>query len=133
MIERLSDLIGAPWAAGAMGPAAFDCWGMAREVQHRLFERTMPAIEGPPTDPRALMRFVRDHTARAQWRQVSAPTHGCLVEMGQARNPFHIGVWLDVGGGSIIHSQERVGCTFDRLVALRAIGWHRITFHDWLG
>ena len=32
----VNDLIGKPWRRDARGPDAFDCWGLTREILHRM-------------------------------------------------------------------------------------------------
>lgn len=129
----INELIGLPWVVGAEGPDAYDCWGLARTVQREMFQREMPRISEPPVDVRSLVKFVREHRARTQWREVPGPVHGGLVEMAHGRHPFHIGVYLDIDGGGILHSVNPAGVCWDLEITLRASGWRRFTYHDWTG
>ena len=53
--------------------------------------------------------------------------------MAHNRHPFHVGVWLDLDGGGILHSARNVGVTFDAPLNLRAAGWRRFVYHRWIG
>jgi len=130
MIE-IEQLIGKPYEPGAQGPDSYDCWGLAKKVQKTLFNREMPSIKDPPTNLKTLIRFVKNHEARGQWIKSDGPKHGQLVELAHGKNPFHIGVYLDIDGGGLIHSVNPLGVCFDRLATLEAAGWRRFVYHDW--
>lgn len=135
-LSLISDLIGKPYKTGAKGPDAYDCWGLAQAVQAGLFGRTMPTIDAPPDDnnPKTMIRFIRGHAARQQWKKADVfPKHGQLVEMSRANLPFHIGVYLDIDSGGIIHSAQGIGVGFDPLIIMPSQGWRNLTYHDWIG
>lgn len=129
--EIVAPLIGLPWEIGAEGPHAYDCWGLARMIQREVFGREVPAVTEPPESTRALMRFIKEHAERSNWRRVEEPSHGCMVEMAHNSHPFHIGVFLDIDGGGIVHSMRGQGVCWDRVATLRLSGWRRINFHEW--
>ena len=97
----LRALIGKPYVAGATGPAAFDCAGLATAVCRDLFGLVLPDRAQAPTTRRA-------------WRQVAMPVDGAVVMMRQ--DDTHIGVWLREGG--VIHALKPSGVVFDGLAAL---------------
>lgn len=134
-LDFILPLVGKPYKQGAAGPDFYDCWGLAQVVQRGLFGREMPTIESPPSDndPRTMIRFIRDHHARKQWRQVDGPGHGRLVEMCRSSLPFHIGVYLEIDGGGILHSAQGIGVGFDPLNTMVVTGWRGLTFHEWIG
>lgn len=131
----IEPLLGLPWRRGAMGPRAYDCWGLACHLQRVLFGREMTAIPDPPDgrDRAALERFVSEHPARLQWRQVDRPVQGAIVELANDQHPWHIGVYLTIDGGRIVHSQRSTGVTIDSIVGLKGAGWRKFVFHDWNG
>lgn len=135
MMQEAIDLIerymGTPWKPGANGDEYFDCWGWAQKVQREAFAREILTIAEPPTEITQLIAFVKSHPARKQWREVSKPVHGGLVELAHNSRPFHIGVFLDIDGGGITHAAPRSGVTFDTVLALQAAGWRRFVFHEW--
>lgn len=102
-------------------------------VERALANRPVPWITDPPAAVRPLISFVLHHPHRAAWTPVSAPAHLCLVEMAHHKHPWHIGVFLDVDGGGVLHTREKAGVAFDSLLKLDILGFRHLTFHDWNG
>ena len=117
------ELIGRPYRAGGQGPDAFDCWGLVRWVMARQFGRELPAIPVDAADLRTVLTVFRDHPERRRWRPVSAPIDGDCVLMRQSRHPVHVGVWLNVDEGGVLHAVSGNGVVFQRLRDLLASGW----------
>ena len=132
-LNPIIEIMGAKWVRGACGPKEFDCWGLACWVQNKLFGRKVALEPNPPEALRDLIKFVRTHNGRKQWRLVESPRHGAMVEMAHEEHPFHFGVYLNIDGGGILHSLEGIGVAFDPVVALRASGWGRIKYYEWTG
>lgn len=120
--------LGKPWVGGGRGPLAYDCWGLARAVQSAHYGRELPAIEPANYGLKACALTMRDHPERARWEVVDTPADGDLVLMAHARHLSHVGVWLDVDGGGVLHALQGAGVVFARLSALRDTGWGRIEF-----
>jgi len=87
--EWLSGLGGKPYQAGAGGPDAYDCYGLATAIEARLFGVQMPPRNGPPSIYRG-------------WRRVDAPGDGALVMMDNGHGR-HVGVFLEAERG-VIHA-----------------------------
>lgn len=126
--SALSTLIGLPWVAGARGPEAYDCWGLFLTVQRQQFGRDLPEIPVDALDLRAVLNAFTAHPERQRWQSVSAAEEGDAVLMRQSRYPVHIGVWLDIDGGGVLHAVRHAGVVFQSLAALDAHGW-RIEGH----
>ncbi len=102
--------IGIPWCAGAQGPHAFDCFSFFKMLQERHFGISVPEIIAPDVDDAAaLVSLFGRHPERARWVQVAAPVAGCAVII---RQPLHIGTWLDVDGGGVLHCVRGAGVVF---------------------
>ena len=102
--------IGTPWEAGAQGPDSFDCMAFFRHVQERHFGVHMPEIIAPDYEkPEVLVALFAHHKERQRWTKVGAPKHGCAVLV---HRPMHIGVWLDIDGGGVLHCVRGVGVVF---------------------
>lgn len=127
--------IGLPWSATGEGPPRgedgetpdretwrFHCWAFVCWVQERHFGRALPAIANPE-DLLGIARDFRDHPERKRWIQVDVPAEGDCVLMRQARYPIHVGVWLDVDGGGVLHCAQEAGVAFQGVTALAANGW----------
>lgn len=122
-ISALADLIGLPWVAGARGPQAYDCWGLFLAVQREHFHRELPEIPVDAQDLRAVLDAFTTHPERQRWLGVCLPESGDAVLMRQSRYPVHIGVWLDIDGGGVLHAVRHAGVVFQTLAALDIHGW----------
>lgn len=132
IIEYATSLLGKKYKSGGNGPDEFDCWGLLRNVQMTCFDRDIQAIVPPEDedDLRALIKFIREHPEHQNWIVVDEPVHGGGVEMSSSAHPHHIGVYLDIDGGGILHCST-AGVTFDSLFNLRASGWRKMVFYKY--
>jgi hypothetical protein len=117
-----SHYIGLPWTAHGAGPDAFNCWSFVRMVQERHFGRSLPEIPNPE-DLMEMARAFRDHPERRHWALTSDPSDGDCVLLRQARFPIHVGVWLAVDGGGVLHCSRDSGVVYQRPSALLINGW----------
>lgn len=119
--------IGMPWQAGAQGPQVFDCMAFFRHIQARHFGIQVPAIIAPDYDDGAALAGLFDrHEERARWRRVDAPRHGDAVLI---HRPMHIGTWLDIDGGGVLHCVRGAGVVFTADSAWRLSGFGRREFY----
>lgn len=120
--------VGTPWVAGAQGPDEFDCMAFFRFVQQRHFGIEVPQIIAPDyDDPLALSSMFTDHPERQRWTQVTKPFHGCAVLV---RRPMHIGVWIDVDGGGVLHCVRGAGVVFTHDSAWLTSGFGRREYFE---
>jgi hypothetical protein len=121
-IDDVQDLIGKPYAHGARGPDAFDCWGLCAEVYRRAgIELPDWRVEHLTHEATAeLVRGVaKDH---AEW--VSTPADWCFV---YDHRDGHIGLhWR----ARVLHSARGVGVTLQRLAEFRT-AHPRMAFARW--
>jgi len=116
--------IGLPWRLGARGPDAYDCWGLLRHCRAVYFADSIPDVE-LGDQARALYA----HKMRSgQWRIVSTPEHGDGVLLRHGNDP-HVGLYLDLDGGGVLHALEGCGVVFTALAALKPLGFGRPTFY----
>ena len=127
-----TEYIGLPWSPHGEGPDSFHCWAFFCRVQRDHFDREMPQVPNPE-DLLAMARRFRDHPERRRWMPVDRPAEGDGVLMGQARYPVHVGVWLDVDGGGVLHCFEGCGVVFQRVAALALNGWKVEGYYRFVG
>jgi cell wall-associated NlpC family hydrolase len=122
--------IGKPWSPGATGPDAYDCWGLLCVIYKDQFGVELPHhIALDKTDRRGVIKFVDSEVRNAtEWRRVTSPVDGCAVAMGSANKYSHVGVYLEIDGGLILHSAERTGVIAQSISALRASGLGNLIF-----
>lgn len=118
--------IGTPWAKGGEGPDAYNCWNFFRMVQLKHFGIGIGPVQADEDVPREFIEAFRTHPDRAQWHEVLRPREGDGVEVWHIKYPWHIGVWVDVDGGGLLHCVRGMGVIFSRGVELPAQGFGRI-------
>ncbi|MBT3305060.1 MAG: hypothetical protein HN377_01110 [Alphaproteobacteria bacterium] len=123
--------IGIPWSATGEGPDNFHCWAFVRHIQKQNFGRDLPGIPNPE-DVLAIARGFRDHPERQRWELVNAPNDGDCVLMRQARYPIHVGVWLEVDNGGVLHCSQEAGVAFQTLNSLALNGWSVEGFYKYI-
>lgn len=134
LIAFVERLLGRAWKLGAQGPEAYDCWSLLRHVEREVFGRVLPQVVLPEkTGPDRIAEILSSHPKRSLWRQAAAPSHGGGVEMTSVRAPLHVGVWLDLDGGLVLHCAQGAGVSLDSLLNLKALGWSRFRFYDFVG
>lgn len=124
--------IGLPWEAGAAGPDAFDCWGFLAHVYRVHYGIVLAPVDQSVADSyRATAAAMRDERkAQANhWDRIEPPQDGDAVLLAHSRHPTHVGVWLAVDGGGVLHCVNGAGVVFSTIAALRAAGWGRVEFY----
>jgi hypothetical protein len=120
------DYIGMPWVAGGQGPDDFDCMGFFRHVQGRHFGIAVPSIIAPfYDDPASLVALFGEHSERSRWSRIDKPEQGCAVIV---HRPMHIGTWLDIDGGGVLHCVRGPGVIFTADSAWPVSGFGRREF-----
>jgi hypothetical protein len=102
-------------------------------VQRNHFGRELALIPVDALDLRVVLRTFNEHPERKRWQRVPNPKHGDAVLMRQSRYPVHVGVWLDVDGGGVLHCAHGVGVVFQDLLALDRHGWRAEGFYAFRG
>lgn len=111
---HVNSLIGRPYEAGVMGPERFDCYGLARHLQREFFGRALPLFQLPAEAGRfAIASAIAVHPERERWDEVERAVDGAVVVMAQQACGFHMGVFLDLDGGLIVHTTEQTGVVAD--------------------
>ena len=114
--------IGIPWSPDGEGPDTYHCWAFVRHIQKQYFGRKLPGIPNPE-DVLAIARGFRDHPERRRWELATTAIEGDCVLMRQARYPIHVGVWLGVDDGGVLHCSQEAGVAFQTLNSLSLNGW----------
>lgn len=136
-IMWINNQIGKPWTLNGYGPDEYGCWGLTVVTQQRLFSRFLPEIKVIEQEEDTLASKLRMQAriikAIAQereqnWIDLQSPCHGCVVLMSRHNTPAHIGTYLDIDRGNVLHAHEQHGVMFEPISALRAAQWYDIKF-----
>jgi len=120
-------VIHVPYAENAQGPDAYDCWGLTRACQREVFGIDLPIIR---TDNiREVIAAFTDHALADSWKVSPIAMHGALVGLSSAKHLHHIGTWLDLDGGVLLHTVQTSGVLVQDSNELRINGWHTLRFY----
>lgn len=109
--------IGQRWEMGAQGTGedgspAWDCWAFFRHIQRAHYGRDVPAVVvNDYDDAGEIVSLINGHAARDAWVPTPAPVDGDGVIV---HRPLHIGLWLEVDGGGVLHCVKGIGVIFTR-------------------
>lgn len=122
----LSSLIGRPYELGARGPDRFDCYGLARYLQHELAGIEMAEVPFVEASTRAQAEAMLSHPERKLWEEVEHPKDLDLVLMGNvAKRDFHLGTFIVAAvAGGVLHIDKANGVVFDDMPSLKATGFN---------
>jgi cell wall-associated NlpC family hydrolase len=97
--------LGLPWSPDC------DCWGFFCLVQREQFGRDLPVIPLADYRLRAKSAVIAGHPERANWREIPADEaqEGDGLLMVTGRLDAHVGIWIDVDGGRVLHSDDPLG------------------------
>lgn len=119
-----ADEIGRPWLAGV-----HDCWAFFRRVQAERYGRHVPPFQVDARSTLACARAMNANPERQAWHRVSTPEDGDAVILARGKHPTHVGIWLDIDGGGVLHCQRGAGVIFQDLRALGLAGWSHLEFY----
>ena len=126
-MSEFSKYIGIPWEAGAQGPDAYDCMAFFRLIQVEHFKIEVPAIIAPDyEDAGTLVELFGNHEERLRWHRVVLPSHGDAVMI---HRPMHVGTWLNIDGGGVLHCVRGAGVVFTSDASWRMSGFGRREFY----
>lgn len=117
----------------AYEPKGLHCWELVRQCQQMLFGRELPPVLVAPERKRELVDLMGLRHAYAGWREIVAPTHGAVVFMTRnghdvSKAACHAGIWLDLDGGGVLHTDDPHGVVFETMPELAARNWAELSF-----
>lgn len=110
-IPEYLDLLGLPYARGARGPEAYDCYGLIKEIFRRA-GNDVPDFDCPGS-LEEIESLIADKSRK--WRRVPIGTVGALITFRVEGYGSHVGYML--GADRFIHAWESTGVTTERLTA----------------
>lgn len=123
--EQACHYIGHEWREGANGPDEWDCWHFMRHILKTYFGRTL--VHAPIGDIEACRNLYKEQMKSGMWERIQFPEHGCAVSMREGDWP-HVGIYLDIDGGKILHCAEGWGVIATAPDALKVHSFGRIKY-----
>lgn len=112
------------WAMQYLGdawePRRHDCWVFFRRVMRQQFGRHIPAVDPDNYRAETKAALFASHPHRAAWQEINRGDvrEGDGVRMANAHEPGHVGIWIDVDGGRVLHCDSPGGVMATPLSAL---------------
>jgi len=126
--------IGRRWVSGARGPLTFDCWGLVWWIYKHHYAIELPEYPGLDAENIKLVGKLLTAGEKKEWTRILKPVDGCVVGMSQNKIFHHVGIYLDVDGGLVLHAYKgSSGVISQRPSNLRSQGWNRIEFYQYNG
>ena len=99
-----------PWKPLAFGPDAYFCWGLFRAFYKNEFKIELPKyVTVNPENIVQVTKSLIKGSNHSNWIKLDKPVHGCAVLMGSGKFPTHIGTYLDIDKGLILHTTKSSG------------------------
>lgn len=128
--DFLTSLLGKPYRAGGQGPDSFDCWGMVRYVYAELFNIALQDFSHlSPKDVKSCSAQFEAGAVSEDWVQLDEPEHGCIVAMSRSKVIHHVGLWVDIDGGTCIHALDGASVIAQKVQSLRNSNFSKILFY----
>ena len=131
-VSFVPQLLGKPWISGARGPDSFDCWGVLFWIYSEHLRISVPEYPGIDASNAGLTETLMTEAAEGDgWIALDAPMHVCTVTMSRTDRVGHVGMFLDVDGGLVLHCQRGVGVVIHSISDLKhllrfsQLGWFR--------
>lgn len=122
-----------PWQNGAQGPDAFDCWGLVRHALKHHYGIDAPAVDVDAYHLRDVVELLSEHLSSDRWRKLDRPQDGSCIVMSQSKKPTHVGLWLDINRGGVLHVFEGSNVVFSSPSALRLLGYNMLGAYQHAG
>lgn len=115
-------------------PAGLHCWELVRQCQRAVFNRELPPVLVAPERRRELVEMMSLRDSYPGWREVGGPAHGAVVFMTRhghevSKAACHAGVWLELDGGGVLHTDAPHGVVFESVPELTARNWADLSFY----
>jgi cell wall-associated NlpC family hydrolase len=105
-----------------------DCWGLCRTVWKDRFGLEVADVACDRDDARDVGDAFTTRRGIVS-RPVGEPFEGVAVYMTSARLPHHIGIYVDVDGGGVLHAMRTPGVIFTRMRMLGTLGFRVLGYY----
>lgn len=123
-----TEYLGLSWVSGARGPDAYDCWGLLVKVYQERLQISLREHNADFSKVSICDREIADESA--EWERLCIPEDMCAVALSKSvKFLHHVGIYLDIDGGLIMHSHETSGVVIQSVQELRNQGWKRFEYY----
>ena len=102
----------------------YHCWSLVQAVYDERLQQRLPDMQYDAHSLFAAIRaFGTQQGEYAQWQPVTEPQELDAVVMAVANRPRHIGLWVALGDGYILHNIEQRGVVLSALDELKLLNF----------
>lgn len=104
----------------------FNCWGFLRHVSAKHFGKHLPIA--PLGDGEKCIQMHTEALHDGVYEVVRTPSHGDAVLLRGGDSP-HVGIWLDIDGGGVLHSMTGYGVIWTPKANLAMLGFSKRQYY----
>lgn len=126
-----SEFLGKKWVSGARGPDKFDCWGLIYfilKTKYKIIVDEYPGIGYLSGNNEDIYKLMAEE-ADKKWEVLEKPIDGCVCGLSQTKRITHVGLYLDIDGGRVLHSVEKLGVVCQPVSSLLANQFNTIVYY----
>jgi len=124
-----SEYIGKPWVLAARGPDAFDCWGLVHYIYANRYDLELPPYIMRTRDVAEYGKAIDAQKTNPDWIHLDEPEEGCVVALSRSKIFHHVGIWLDVDEGRVLHCYDGSNVIAQSISTMEKQLWARIEFY----
>ncbi len=117
-MDWITKYLSKPWINGQQ-----DCWQLVRDVYREQLNIELPQIVVNAEKLREVITAMESTTNLSDWQPIEQPGHWSLVFWSQLTRPSHVGIYLDIDGGRILHNTQRTGVVCQSVHDMSLQGW----------
>lgn len=130
--EQISDYVKLKWESGATGPDKYDCQGLVVHIQKKFYNRIMPDVKVNSDNLFSVVKAIAKNKVWEQFEKIEVPEDGCIVKMFTSEDPSHLGTYIDIDRGGVLHSLRKQGVVWDSMFVLKKT-YSKIEFWRFIG
>lgn len=131
----VSDYMGFKFENGGRGPEKFDCWGLYAHACREKWGVMIPSFPGiDAANTAAVGELMMAAAKSGEWVHIEKPVDGCAVAMGTAHVITHVGMYIDIDKGHVLHCRPKFGVVCQRICTMRNYSLNILGYylhHSW--
>lgn len=125
-----SDWVRLPYSTGEQSfSAGFNCWGLMQTFLACATGQLVHECDVDYTDAEACAAEAEKQFAKELWLPIEYPQSFCVVQMTHAEVPHHVGVYVPINGGMILHTTATTGSIYSKRHQLAELGFRIVGFY----
>jgi len=129
---KIADYLNCKWEAGANGPDKYDCHHLVIEIKKKFYNQQLPSVEVNANNLFSVIKAIKKNKVWNDFVKLDKPEDGCIVKMFSAEQPNHIGIYIKMDSGGVLHCSQRWNVSFDSVFNLRKV-FSNIEFWKYIG